>query len=529
MLPSLYPHQEEILNKVRRSLARHRSVILCAEPGVGKTRMARWILGKTKETSGEGRSGHVLFAVHRRGLVDNASSSFSEEPPLEHGVIMSGVEADWGQAIQVASIDTLMSWFVDGEGKYTTTQTYDVLVFDEAHSHTTKFSAFLAAHNAKREQLGLKPPFVLGLTATPQSKGLAQVFKDIVRGPSAEWLINNGFLKPYQYYRVTEGRLGLLVKKGEEYTSESVDRAMEGLHGDMVRDWLKHAQGRSTVGFFARRSYAKMAVELFGAAGVRVEYVDGETSDDERKTIFKMMRSGALDYIANVGVVERGTDLPRIGCVQLCLPVGSLVRYRQMIGRGSRPHPDVPDCKVLDHGGNWKIHGFFEDDVPWTLDWSQRASKLHKPRESVSCPKCDRVYRGGLCVNCGYKPQAKELKAQGLKFDGRELQKIDRRKVKTSRGVQDPEKIWVNALYRAGRGGKTFKQAVGIAYSEANRGAAIGFKLPKWFTVAGKKFETVPYGADDQRRKVSDLYPFTIGNYNPADNPYFVETVRGER
>jgi hypothetical protein len=81
-------------------------------------------------------------------------------------------------------------------------------------------------------------------------------------------------------------------------------------------------------------------------AGIKAEYVDGETPDDERRTIYKMLNQGEIEYICNVGVIERGTDIPRIGCIQLCTAIGSIVRYRQMIGRGSRPHPDVSDCCV---------------------------------------------------------------------------------------------------------------------------------------------------------------------------------------
>ena len=54
-------------------------------------------------------------------------------------------------------------------------------------------------------------------------------------------------------------------------------------------------------------------------AGLRVEYVDGETDDDERRRIFRYLNDGDLDYICNIQVVERGVDIPRIGCIQLCV------------------------------------------------------------------------------------------------------------------------------------------------------------------------------------------------------------------
>jgi len=49
-------------------------------------------------------------------------------------------------------------------------------------------------------------------------------------------------------------------------------------------------------------------------------YVDGETPDDERRNIFRALNEHYIDYLCNVQVVERGTDIPRIGCVATLYP-----------------------------------------------------------------------------------------------------------------------------------------------------------------------------------------------------------------
>ena len=335
-LPSLYPHQESLRDDARAALAKHGRIILCAQTGVGKTRTAKWILGSAANRQpSERQSGRSLFAVHRRGLVDNASESFRDSPELPHGLIMSRRETSYRQRVQVASVDSLLSWFVE-DGNYSTDITFDLIVFDEAHSHFTKLAKFLTAHDSKRKQLGNHPAYVIGLTATPQAKGLADHFRTIVMGPSTEWLVENGYLAPYRYFRATQGQLDKLVRRGGEFTKSSESAAMEGLAGDLVRDWQQFANGRPTVGFFPRRQHAQEAVELLRAAGLSVAYVDGETPDEERKSLFWRLNNSKLDYLCNVQVVERGTDIPRIGCVQLCVAVGSLTRYRQMIGRGAR-------------------------------------------------------------------------------------------------------------------------------------------------------------------------------------------------
>ena len=328
ILPTLYDHQTDQKDRTRAALAKHRRVIMCAQTGVGKTRISKWILGASlNREPTKLQSGRSLWCVHRRGLVDNAVGSFAEEPALSHGTIMSGCDTSYGNRIQVASIDTLLSWFCDAN-TYQNDLTFDLIVFDETHAHFSKFARFLKYHDAKREELGLHPAYVIGLTATAQGTGLADVYKEIVQGPSTQWFIDNHYLAPFRYFRGTQGRLEKLVKRGGEFTKASECEAMDGLAGDLVRDWKQFAEGRPTVGFFPRRSHAKEAAEQLTAAGLRVAYVDGLTPDDERKNIFRALNEHWIDYLCNVQVVERGTDIPRIGCVQLCVAIGSLVRYR---------------------------------------------------------------------------------------------------------------------------------------------------------------------------------------------------------
>lgn len=509
-LPSLYPHQEDIRDRTRSALARHGRVILCAQTGVGKTRTAKWILGASAmREPRDNQSGRSLFTVHRRGLVDNAVDSFTEEPPVSHGIIMSGRETAYGSRIQIASIDTMLSWFVEA-GQYPSDITFDLIVWDEAHSHHPKFAKFLKYHDTRREQLGLHPAYVIGLTATPQAKGLSDVYKEIVQGPSTEWLIENRYLSPFRYVRATTGKLGLLVKRGGEFTNDSVCRAMDGLAGDLVRDWKQFAEGRPTVGFFPRRSHAQDAREQLEAAGLRVEYVDGETGDDERRRIFWALNNHNIDYLCNVQVVERGTDIPRIGCVQLCVAVGSVVRYRQMIGRGSRCHTEKTDCLVLDHGGNVQRHGFFEDDPVWTLDITTKPAGDVAARPTIECPKCQAIYRGGKCRNCGYEPTSRERHAQGLEFDGRELKEVTREEKKPS--TKTPEELMISALYRAGRSGRTWKQCVGI-FLWLNEQQGTRHRVPRYVTIAGSRYEMVRWGSSDGGRKVSVLYPIVLGSH----------------
>ncbi len=517
-LPSLYPHQETMRDDIRAALAKHKRAILCAPPGTGKTRLAKWIMGAyANREKRDGESGNAMFAVHRRGLVDNASNSFNEDPVLPHGLIMAGNETSPHEPIQVASIDTKNSWYCEG-GNYTTDWTYDLVVFDETHSHVSKLRTFLAAHDAKREALGLRKAYVLGLSATPQHKELNKVYYQIVSGPSPQWLIDNGYLSPFRYFQCTRGQLDKLVKRGDDYTENSVSEAMDGLAGDLVKDWKRLAEGRATVGFFPRRSHAQDAMRLLRDNGINAHYVDGETPDDERRELYRWLNSGDIDYICNVGVIERGTDIPRIGCVQMCTAVGNVVRWKQMIGRGSRRHPDKTDCLVLDHANGIRQHGFFEDDVQWTLEWGERPSKEHAPRATVECPSCSAVYRGGKCAQCGYEPTRRERRAQGLEFVGGELQEVKKRDRK-EQAKKTCEELMISGLYVAGKRGGTWGQAWHVAKSMAEKQGTL-FRVPATVEVAGRRYRMIPYGHEDAKLRIRDTYGFTVGRYSREDNPY---------
>lgn len=508
-LPSLYDHQESLRDRTRAALARHGRVILCAQTGTGKTRLAKWILGATANREpNERQSGRSLFAVHRRGLVDNAIDSFEEEPGVPHGIIMSGRDTAYGGRIQIASVDSLLSWFIEDE-EYQNDLTFDLLVFDESHAHLSKFARFLKYHDRKRQELGLHRAYVIGLTATPQANGLADVYKEIVKGPSTQWLIDNHYLSPFRYFRATEGKLGLLVKRGGEFTKDSVSAAMDGLAGDLVRDWKRFAEGRPTVGFFPRRHHAQEAYTQLQAAGLRVAYVDGNTPDEDRRIMFRDLQKHYIDYLCNVQVVERGTDIPAIACVQLCVAVGSVVRYRQLIGRGSRVHPGKQDCLVLDHGGCVKRLGFFEDDPEWTLDITTKDPGAVGTRPTIECPKCCATYRGGKCSHCGYEPTPRERRAQKLVFDGSELKEVTRKEKKETTG-QTAEQLMVSALYMAGRSAQTWRQCVGIYKSKCKK-QGTDYRVPSHVNVAGRRYRMIRYGSDDSNRRISALYPFTVG------------------
>ena len=230
--------------------------------------------------------------------------------------------------------------------------------------------------------------------------------------------------------------------------------------------------------------------------------------------MFKQMAIGEVTYTCNVGVIEIGTNIPEVACIQLCTKVGSRQRLEQILGRGSRNAPGKVDCIVIDHLGNIAGvdgHGWFEDEYQWVIEQAKPiAVGEESGRAIVTCPKCKIEYRGGKCSApvCDYEPTPRELKAQGLAFSGTEMKEIIRpTKEKAKPKQQSMEKIIENSIYATAHRNGPFSQAFVIARKKAESQGQ-KFVLPATITVHDKTYEMPGYGDPNGKRKVKALFDF---------------------
>ncbi len=206
-------------------------------------------------------------------------------------------------------------------------------------------------------------PLLLGVTATPDrgdGKGLDDLFDEIVASYDILWGIRSGFLSDLRGVRVTVGGLDLAGVKTRhgDFDQGQTGRLMEEAHADVqvVRAWQEHAAGRRTLVFTPTVEMAARVAEAFTAAGVRAGWVAGSTPLDERRATLAAYSRGDLDVIANCAVLTEGYDEPRTDCVIVARPTKSRALYTQMVGRGTRRHPDKADCLVLDVVGATAMH-----------------------------------------------------------------------------------------------------------------------------------------------------------------------------
>ena len=115
---------------------------------------------------------------------------------------------------------------------------------------------------------------------------------------------------------------------------------------------------------------ALLTSSAFNHRGVRAAAVSGAMPLDERRLLLRRFDRGELDVIVNCMVLTEGYDAPRVDCIVVARPTKSRALYTQMVGRGTRRHPDKTDCLVLDVVGASAEHSlvtipslFGTDDV----------------------------------------------------------------------------------------------------------------------------------------------------------------------
>lgn len=222
-------------------------------------------------------------------------------------------------------------------------------------------------------------PLLFGVTATPDrgdGRGLDDLFDEIVFSYDILWGIRSGYLADLRglAVRIEQFDLaGVKVSRGD-YAAGDAGRALDAAGGPaaIVNAWRQHASDRRTIVFCATVANAEHVAAEFVAAGVPAGFVSGETPLDRRRDTLRRFSSGEIQVLANCAVLTEGYDEPRVDCIVVARPTRSRALYTQMVGRGTRRHPDKTDCLVVDVVGATDEHSLVTVPSLFGLDGRHR-------------------------------------------------------------------------------------------------------------------------------------------------------------
>lgn len=335
------------------------------------------------------------FVVDRKSLINQTSRMF-DSYGIDHGVI----QADHPRfrpsvPIQVCSIQTLArrEW-----------PESNVDVFDEAHILHKEHKARMAAGSS----------IVIGLTATPFTRGLAKYFDHVVNVTTTRQLIKDGWLAPYRIFSCAEPNMdGVEVKANGEWDEKQTSgRALEVV-GDVVKEYMLHGESRKFICSAVDTTHVEELQRQFVANGINAATYTYKDSDDDRAEVLDEFRKAdsSIRGLITVTAASRGFDQPDVSCIIMARPLRkSLAEHIQLFGRGLRIAQAKADCTVLDHSGNAarffsQTEDFFDNGASALDDGKPKTkSKQEKPEiEAIKCPSCGHLHRPmPFCPHCGH-------------------------------------------------------------------------------------------------------------------------------
>jgi len=405
MQHELRDYQEAAVTKLRDSIAKgNRRLLLQMPTGAGKTATAASII-----RSALGMDKRVIFTVPALSLITQTINSFNRDGIFDIGVMQGMHElTDASASVQICSVQTLARRQIPEA---------DLVMIDEAH---VVFDLYKRWFNDPDWN---KIP-IIGLSATPWTKGLGKLYDELIVGTTTQQLIDEGYLSKFRVYAPSKPDLDGIKTVAGDYDMTGLGNAMNkaALVADIVSTWIKLADDRPTICFAVNRAHAANICDSFNRAGIAAAYVDGETPLDERDDLAKQFKNGDYKVICNVGVMTTGVDLPFVSCLILARPTKSEMLYCQIVGRGLRMFDGKDDCLILDHSDTTARLGFVTDIHYEVLDdgkkrqGSSERKEWDQPLPKV-CPKCSYMKPAKIrvCPACGYetKPKAGVFVADG--------------------------------------------------------------------------------------------------------------------
>jgi type I restriction enzyme R subunit len=365
-----YYQHNAIENGLEAIAAGKQRILLTLATGTGKTAIAfqiawtlfqsRWNLSRKPE-----RRPRILFLADRNILADQAYNAFSAFPEDALARIKPDEIKRRGRVPKNASVFfTIFQTFMSGTGPEGQPAPYfgdyppdffDFIIIDECHRGGANDES-----NWRDILEYFKPAVQLGLTATPKRRDNVDTyayFGEPVYIYSLKDGINDGFLTPFKVKqiattlddyiytpddRVIEGE----VEEGKRYREPQFNRTIEIEERERYRVKLfmiEIDQREKTLVFCATQGHAALVRDLINQVKkssdpnycVRVTAEDGALGDQWLRT-FQDNEKTIPTILTTSQKLSTGVDARNVRNIVLMRPIGTMIEFKQIIGRGTR-------------------------------------------------------------------------------------------------------------------------------------------------------------------------------------------------
>jgi len=360
-------YQDNAITKALEAVAAGQNrILLTLATGTGKTAIAfqiAWKMFHSKwNMNGDGkRSPRILFLADRNILADQAFNAFGafEEDALVR-INPSEIKKKGKVPKNGSVFFTIFQTFMSGPdgtpyfGQYPKDY-FDFIIIDECHRGGAKDESSWRAIMDY-----FSPAVQLGLTATPKrdvNGDTYDYFGEPVYVYSLNEGIDDGFLTPFQVKEIaTTGDTYQFtaddeVLEGEidetkEYTKEEQNRIIEIMDVERYRVKIfmdQMNQNHKTLVFCETQAHAAAVRDLINqyATSKSPNYCHRVTADDG-----KLGEQHLRDFQDNEKIIptvlttsqklSTGVDAPEIRNIVLLRTIGSMVEFKQIVGRGTR-------------------------------------------------------------------------------------------------------------------------------------------------------------------------------------------------
>lgn len=369
-----YYQQNAVENALEAVAAGRKRILLTLATGTGKTSIAfqiSWRLFQTRwNLIGEPtRRPRILFLADRNNLANQSYNDFTSFAAFEEKAmirIRPDEIAKKGSVPKNASIFfTIFQTFMSGItgpngqpapyfGEYPK-DFFDFIIIDECHRGGANDES-----NWRDILNYFEPAVQLGLTATPNRRDNVDTyayFGEPVYAYSLKEGINDGFLTPFKVKQIAttlddyvytpddkiiEGE----AEEGKRYREPEFNRTIEIEERERYRVKLfmdQIDQREKTLVFCATQAHALLVRDIINQLKtssdpnycVRVAADDGECGDQWLRT-FQDNDKTIPTILTSSQKLSTGVDARNVRNIVLMRPIGTMIEFKQIIGRGTR-------------------------------------------------------------------------------------------------------------------------------------------------------------------------------------------------